>query len=197
MAQRHPTVRGQHIDVFLHSDDNVSVALFVKPRRLGSSIGAYPVYDRTDFFDCFPKAMEKGGGLVTAEMLVREKRELECAFCEAGGRRLITPPGEVLVDGFYGYSEKYGGETKVLPRADVDTEVGERIVKYSEMLADALSLRHLARIDFFLSGEEVLFNEVNTFPGFTRESLYPKMLEAAGISVREAILSFIRDALGC
>ena len=173
----------------------IGFPMFIKPRRLGSSVGAYPVYDEDGFRRCFPLSMSLGENLVIVERLMEKKRELECAFCEIDGEKIITPPGEILIDGFYGYDEKYGGRTKALARADTDKKTAEKALEYSFAIADALSLRHLARIDFFLSDGDVIFNEVNTFPGFTGESLYPKMLEAFGIRPRDALLSFIRDAL--
>lgn len=175
--------------------EKIGFPMFIKPRRLGSSVGAYPVYDEDSFQRCFPLSMSLGANLIIAERLMENKRELECAFCEINGEKIITPPGEILIDGFYGYNEKYSGKTKAVARADVDGKTAEKIAEYSMAIAKALSLRHLARIDFFLADGNVLFNEVNTFPGFTGESLYPKMLDAIGIHPRDALLSFIRDAL--
>jgi len=176
--------------------EKLGFPMFIKPRRLGSSVGAYPAWTEDDFRLHFDEAMSLGDNLVLVERMIENKRELECAFLENNGKRIITPPGEILVDGFYGREEKYGGKTRLAPKAEVDNEISAKIQGYANILAESLELRHLARIDFFLSGDEVYFNEVNTFPGFTDESLYPKMLEANGIEPRAAILSFIEDALG-
>lgn len=175
--------------------DRLGMPVFIKPRRLGSSVGAFPVLSDSDFIKLLPLAMEKGKGLVMAERMLEKKRELECAFFEAGGERIITPPGEIIIDGFYGWDEKYGGRTKTLARAELDDGNAKRITEYARLLADALCLRHLARIDFFLSEGEIYFNEVNTFPGFTRESLYPKMLKENGIDPKDALVRLIEDAL--
>ena len=153
--------------------------------------------DDEDLLRLYPLSKKVGEGLVMAEKMLTKKRELECAFCEYGGERIITHPGEILVDGFYGYGEKYGGKTKTSPRADIPEYVANEMVGYARALADAVGLRHLGRIDFFLTDEGIYFNEINTFPGFTSESLYPKMLTAYGIAPRDAILSFIEDAVGC
>ena len=169
--------------------------MFVKPRRLGSSVGAYPIPNEEEFLKCYPLATRAGDGLVIVEECLGDKRELECAFIEIGKERIVTPPGEVLIDGFYGYSEKYGGKTKTSPRAKLPKDISDTVVDYGNRLADAIGLRHLGRIDFFLSEGKIYFNEINTFPGFTRESLYPKMLECYGIHPRDAILSFVKDAL--
>ena len=169
--------------------------LFIKPRRLGSSVGAYPIKNEGDFLEYYKKASEIGEGLVIIEECLTDKRELECAYVEIGGKKTVTPPGEILIDGFYGYSEKYGGKTHTLPRSPLKADTADTLVDYGERLAEAMMLRHLGRIDFFLSGDKIYFNEINTFPGFTKESLYPKMLENCGISPKDAILSFIEDAL--
>lgn len=171
--------------------------MFIKPRRLGSSVGAYPVQDPDDFLEKYPLACAVGHGLVIIEKCLKDKRELECAFVEQNGQRKVTPPGEILLSGFYSYGEKYSGKSRTSPRASLDKDTERLIVHYAGRLADAVMLRHLGRIDFFFSDGEIIFNEINTFPGFTGESLYPKMLEAYGISPREALLSFIEDALVC
>lgn len=177
--------------------EKLGFPMFIKPRRLGSSVGAHPVYDKYDFLTNFPLSMRDGDDLVIVEKMLPRKREIEVAFCEIGKGRVLTAPGEILIDGFYGYDEKYGGKTKVSPIADIDTLTAKKIAEYSQIIADALSLRHLARIDFFLTDSEIFFNEVNTFPGFTNESLYPKMLKTAGIHPRDALVSFIEEALTC
>ena len=175
--------------------EKLGFPMFIKARRLGSSVGAYPARDETEFRDAFPRAVSEGDKLVLVEKFLSKKRELECAFCEIKGQRIITPPGEILVDGFYGYNEKYGGQTRTEAKADVAEDVLKKTEEYSCALADALELRHLARIDYFLTDEGVFFNEINTFPGFTGESLYPKMLLEYGIDPASAIISFVEDAL--
>ena len=177
--------------------ERLGLPIFIKPRRLGSSVGAYPVYNEREFFERFPVSMNKGSNMVIAEKMIVEKREIECALVEIGGRRIITAPGEILIDGFYGYNEKYGGATRSVARADIDGDVAETVAMYAEKIAAALSLKHLSRIDFFLTDGGILFNEVNTFPGFTSESLYPKMLTSAGIDPKDALSAFIEDILTC
>ena len=169
--------------------------LFIKPRRLGSSLGACSATSEDEFLKGYEIASRLGDGLVIVEECLEEKRELECAFVEIGCKKIVTSPGEILIGGFYGYGEKYGGKTKTAPLARVEASVSETITEYASLLAEAMMLRHLGRIDFFLSGDKIFFNEINTFPGFTRESLYPKMLSVCGINPRDALISFINDAL--
>lgn len=175
--------------------EKLSFPMFIKPRRLGSSVGAYLVYSESDFRKYYPMASEIGDGALIIEKCLTDKRELECAYVELGGKKTVTPPGEILIDGFYGYSEKYSGKTHTVPRSALKTEITDTLICYGERLAEAMMLRHLGRIDFFLSEGRIYFNEINTFPGFTKESLYPKMLESYGISPKDAMLSFIEDTL--
>ena len=175
--------------------EKIGYPMFIKPRRLGSSVGAHPVYGEDDFSVFFPKSMEAGSNLVIVEELIDNKRELECAFYSALGVTNFSAPGEILTDGFYGYSEKYEKQTKTTPKASVDIETLKRLDTYNRLLASTLSLRHLARIDYFLRDGKVIFNEVNTFPGFTEHSLYPKLLSEMGIDPSAAISAFVEDAI--
>ncbi len=169
--------------------------MFIKPRRLGSSVGAYPVFSEDDFKKYFPLSAELDNGSVLVEKMIEPKRELEIAYYSALGTTAVSDAGEVLSDGFYGYCEKYGGKTKTLAKANLDIKTNNKIKTYAKMLSNALGLRHLARIDFFLTDGKILFNEINTFPGFTKESLYPRMLDSMGIKPYEAIKNFILDSI--
>lgn len=175
--------------------ERLGLPLFVKPRRLGSSIGAYPIYTEDDFKKLFPLSMKDGKNLVMVEKLLTQKRELECAFCQIDGQSLITEPAEVLINGFYGYREKYFGDTRTVTSPILDESIKTLATSYAKALAREIGLRHLGRIDFFLNEGNLYFNEVNTFPGFTKDSLYPKMLEHHGIAVKHALNSFIKDVL--
>ncbi len=177
-------------------EDVLGYPMFIKPRCLGSSIGAYPVRSREDFSKYFPLSSAYADGKIMVEQALENKRELEAAFFSNGKTAFITAPSEVLSHGFYGYDEKYGGKTETKINADIDDDIKDKLVIYVGKLAEALSLRHLARIDFFLSDGRLYFNEINTFPGFTSGSLYPRMLEANGIRPADAIHAFIEDAVG-
>lgn len=176
-------------------EEKIGFPVFIKPRRLGSSIGAYPVWDKEDFRERFGASMTAGNNLVIAEELFDEKRELECAFYGVREDKRFSAPGEILTHGFYGYDEKYNKNTTTTQKAQISDSVAKEIQKYNELLADALSLRHLARIDYFLTKKGVVFNEINTFPGFTAHSLYPKLLSEMEIEPAEAITAFIEDAI--
>ena len=98
--------------------------------------------------------------------------------------------------GFYDYRKKYGSATKTICPADIDDRTAEKIQKYTLTLCTAIGIRGTARIDFFLSGGRLLFNEINTMPGFTRDSLYPELMRAAGIPTPRLFDLLIDDAIG-
>lgn len=175
-------------------EEKIGFPMFIKPRRLGSSIGACAANRPEEFEQAFTLAMDVGTNKVIVEELITDKRELECAFYQACGMTIITHPSEILLHGFYGYNEKYSGDTPTSVFANIDDYLAKRIREYSELIAAELKLRHLARIDFFIKGNDILFNEVNTFPGFTPTSMYPRMLEKAGIKPEDALYNFIEDA---
>ena len=176
-------------------EDGIGFPMFIKPRRLGSSVGAYPVRDKDNFYKRFEESMNAGNNLVIVEEMFDKKRELECAFYGVRGEQRLSVPGEILAHGFYGYDEKYNKNTTTTPRARICDSVASEIQKYNELLSDAFSLRHLARIDYFLTDKGVIFNEINTFPGFTAHSLYPRLLSEMGIEPVDAIAAFIEDAI--
>ncbi len=174
--------------------DALGYPLFLKPTSLGSSVGVYEVRNEEELGQIYDEVTSLGTDLLLEE-LIEKKRELEVGFFSALGERILTHPGEPKCEGTYGYSEKYGGSIAVCDYAEIDPEIADKIQSFSTLLSEALGLRHLARIDFFLSGDRVIFNEINTFPGFTSESLYPRLMAKAGIEPRTLINMMIEDAL--
>ena len=170
--------------------------LFIKPTGLGSSVGASPAHSRVELIAAIQNAASLGGGRVLAERLISPIRELECAYFSAQGEQIVSYPGEILSGGFYSYERKYSTEAAgTSARADVSRELAERMREYTRRLCRAIGVRHLARVDFFLSGDALYLNEINTMPGMTASSLYPRLLVGAGISPAEAINRMISDAI--
>ena len=178
-------------------EKSFSYPMFIKPTRQGSSFGASAVNYKEEFTKSYDLACRYGKGKVLVEKCLTQKRELECAYLAYGGKRYISEVGEVLSHGFYSFTDKYTkGRTCVVANADIPTCVRDKIRECVGVLADALDIRHLARFDFFLSGDEVYFNEVNTLPGFTRTSLYPRLIKDIGVSLSDMLDSLIFDAIG-
>ena len=177
------------------AEENIGYPMFIKPSAQGSSIGAGAVLCREDFPSRFAAAKECGDGRVLIEEYLEDKRELECAYLGLADKELVTPPGEVICRGFYGYGEKYLGKgaVHITPKAAVDGETARLTEKYSLLLKEALGIRHLARFDYFLTPEGLYLNEINTMPGFTEGSLYSAMIEASGID-RGRLINLLIEA---
>jgi D-alanine-D-alanine ligase len=170
--------------------------MFIKPADLGSSFGCERALTPEEFLPAYRSSRRVSERILIEEYL-EGARELECAYlgtCTRG--ELFTHPGEVIVGDVYTYEKKYSkaSDAKILTRAPLDEDTVTRVKNYSRRLVSMLGIRHLARIDFFLYGGEVIFNEINTMPGFTASSLYPRMLEAAGIPPRELVSELIEEA---
>ena len=183
-----PTERARTV-----AESRVGYPMFIKPACLGSSIGAHSVHSPSEFAVHFEAALGLGGKRVLIEEFIEDRRELECAYLALSGGDIFTPPGEIISHGVYDYNEKYSPDSRsrTLVRALIPDHVCELAREYSKRLVARLGITGLSRIDFFLSGGELLFNEINTMPGFTKSSLYPAMIEAAGIDPTKLVTELI------
>ncbi len=168
---------------------------FVKPMRLGSSVGISRVADPEALPEALARAWEHDPlSLIEAEC---RGRELEVAVLEADPL-LVAPPGEIRPRGWYDYRAKYEDASAELlaPAPDLSAENLSRLRELAERSFALLRLSGLARIDFFLpAGGAPLVNEVNTLPGFTAISMYPRLMALAGISFTELVSRLVDQAL--
>ncbi|ELP5727691.1 D-alanine--D-alanine ligase [Vibrio vulnificus] len=173
--------------------------VFVKAARQGSSVGCYSVTDKSQL----DKAIDDAFGYshqVLVEKAVRP-RELEVSAYEMNGELHISKPGEIIApDGaFYSYDEKYSAGSHSITEVEAKNLTQEQhnsIREYSEKVFRQMNLRHLSRIDFFLTKEgEIYLNEVNTFPGMTKISMFPKMLQHNGHKFHEFLADCIERAI--
>jgi D-alanine-D-alanine ligase len=174
--------------------------VFVKPARLGSSVGVSKAGTAQEFAEAIAEAFRHDRKILVEEFV--RGREIECGVLEdEDGSLTASPPGEIVPSnrhGFYTYEAKYlddeGAAIKV--PADLAPEVSDKVRKLSLEAFRALGCESMARIDFFLREDgSLIINEVNTLPGFTNISMYPKVMEALGISYSELVDRLIRHAL--
>ena len=174
--------------------------VFVKPARLGSSVGVSKASTESEFAAAVAEAFRHDGKILVEEFM--RGREVECAVLEnEDGSLFVSVPGEIVPTnrhGFYSYEAKYldadGAEVKV--PADLPAAVAEEVRELSARVFRCLGCEGLSRIDFFVDAERgVLINEVNTLPGFTAISMYPKAMAASGVSYPELVDRLIRHAL--
>ena len=167
----------------------------VKPARLGSSVGMSLVHELNEL----PAALEEAfayDSKVIVEAYVAGARELECGVL-GNDDPIVFEPGEVRSSHeFYDYEAKYvAGLATVEPRADVDPDLAARLKELSLAAYRAVDAAGLARIDFLVTADETYLSEMNTLPGFTSTSMYPKQAELAGLSFDDLIARLIELAL--
>ncbi|HUZ29561.1 MAG TPA: D-alanine--D-alanine ligase family protein [Solirubrobacteraceae bacterium] len=172
----------------------LGLPMFVKPARLGSSVGI----QRVAGLDELPPALEAAFGhdpLLIAEAAA-VGMEAECSVI-GNSEPIASEPGEIRVSGnWYDYQAKYtaGGMELVVP-AQVPPAVRDRIRELATQVYRQTGCSGLARVDFFVVGEQVLVNELNTMPGFTSTSVFPALFEASGIPYPELLDRLVSLAL--
>jgi len=174
--------------------------LFVKPARLGSSVGVGKADTEEEFAAALAEAFRHDRKVLIEEFM--RGREVECGVLQdADGTLTTSLPGEIVPTNryaFYTYEAKYldehGAELKV--PADLPKAVVKRVQELSVRAFKALGCEAMARIDFFLRPDmSVIVNEVNTIPGFTNISMYPLAFKASGVPYPELIDRLIQHAL--
>jgi D-alanine-D-alanine ligase len=172
--------------------------VFVKPSSGGSSRGTHKVKSVIDLESAINDAL-----LYDSKILIETAingREIECAVLERDGKVDASIVGEIIVDPkfeFYDFEAKYLDDaTTVKIPADIPSSAAEEIRRLAVSAFHVLGCSGLARCDFFYTNEgEIIINEVNTMPGFTGTSVYPKLWQASGVSYTDLISALIDTAL--
>ncbi|MDB4991320.1 MAG: D-alanine--D-alanine ligase, partial [Myxococcaceae bacterium] len=177
----------------------LGLPVFTKPANLGSSVGIRRVGHANELEAAIEHAFTFDGKVVVESGLLRP-RELECPIL-GGDVPRASVVGEVGItheDGFYSYRAKYLDETGSelsIPAALTDAQARE-VQALALATFAALDAEGLARVDFFLDQHgELYVNEINTMPGFTASSMFPKLWEASGVSPRALMNELINDEL--
>ena len=184
-------------DAFKNAEKIIGYPMFIKPARLGSSVGAGVACCREDLIKLLTSALKMGSGRALIEERITVSKELECGYFSTKSKELFTRIGEISFEnGFYDYEAKYHLNTaKIFSQAEISFEEERLLHSYARRLVAFLGLRGISRIDFFRTKDgEIYFNEINTMPGFTEKSLYPRLMEESGISPSELINLLISDA---
>lgn len=174
--------------------------VFVKPARGGSSIGISKVHEIGELDNAIELAQRADPKVIVEAMI--EGREVEVGVLESldGGAPDVSVPAEIVVRGdreFYDFDAKYLDDaTRIDVPADLPDEVVARIQHLAAWAFDALSCEGLARVDFFVRRTgEVLVNEVNTMPGFTPTSVFPRVWAASGLPYPALVDRLVQTAL--
>lgn len=176
--------------------DELGLPFFVKPANMGSSVGVSKVHAEAEYENSISRAFDFDTKIILEEYI--DGREIECAVL-GNEKPIASIPGEVISNHeFYSYDAKYIDEHGAV--LAIPAKISDHITKQIQELAiktfQTLSCEGLGRVDFFLRGKDkIMVNEINTIPGFTKISMYPKLWEASGISYTELIDRLIQLAI--
>ncbi|MEM0941053.1 MAG: D-alanine--D-alanine ligase family protein [Bacteroidota bacterium] len=175
--------------------ERLSKVVFVKPSNMGSSVGVYRVSDRNEWGAALEDAFKYDRKVLVEEAIVG--RELECAVL-GNERPKASGVGEVRSGGFYSYHEKYedSSEAQLIIPAEIDHKYLKSLKTTAIKSYQTLECKGMARVDMFLTKSgDIYVNEINTIPGFTSISMYPKLWENDGLNYSELISQLIELAI--
>ncbi len=171
--------------------------LFVKPARAGSSVGVSKVHNESEFKEALTEA-HRHDSIALIEKAITG-HELEVAVLGTPPHHQVSGVGEIIPgEDFYTYDDKYASDSKaqVNTDANIDPAMKEQIRDIASRTYEILDCSGLARVDYMLNSDGQLYvMEVNTLPGFTNISMYPKLWRQEGISYPQLISKLINDAL--
>lgn len=182
------TITENDIPPYMEVSKMLGSLVFVKPANLGSSVGVNKASDQASFERAIREAFQYDRKIIIEESI--QGREIECSVL-GNDKPIASVPGEVIPSHeFYSYEAKYIDEQGAT--FDIPAKISDDVIKKIQELAvrayKVLCCEGMARVDFFLKSDgSVLVNEINTIPGFTSISMYPKMWEASGISPTDLI----------
>lgn len=181
---------------FAEVEEKLGLPMFVKPVNQGSSVGVSKVTDEDSFYKALALAFEFDTKVMVESAL--RGREVEVSVL-GNSNPFVSVPGEIIPDdGFYSYDSKYTGENGAA--LEIPAKLDDGAVRNLQNVAlktfETLDCEGMARVDMFLCEDGRIFvNEVNTFPGFTSISMYPKLLEVSGIGYADLVDRLIGLAL--
>lgn len=178
-------------------EDKLGYPLFIKPVNMGSSVGITKAHDHDELIAGVEEALNYDNKILIETFI--NAREIECGILEEKGNIQTTLPGEVVASKeFYDYEAKYADDqdSKIVIPAEISDEDTAKIRDYAASAFAAIDGSGLTRADFFIDRDtgNIYINEVNTMPGFTDISMYPKMWENMGIAYPELVERLIQTA---
>ncbi|MBF0351117.1 MAG: D-alanine--D-alanine ligase [SAR324 cluster bacterium] len=191
------TLRGDNSVTYQDVVAKLGNPVFIKPCREGSSLGTQKAVDEPTFRQAVKTALEFDDKVLVEEFV--QAREIECAVLGNLNPEASLVLGEIApTSGFYSYEAKYvdkDGASLMIP-AELPADVTEKLRETAVTAFKVLECQGLARVDFFVKQDLSFYlNEVNTLPGFTQISMYPKLWEASGVPYSELLDRLIQFAI--
>ncbi|SNT29705.1 D-alanine--D-alanine ligase [Ekhidna lutea] len=187
--------KGEGTPSFEEVEKQLGSVVFVKPANMGSSVGVHRVTNKEEWDVAISDALAYDKKVLVEQAI--NGRELECAVLGNDNPK-ATGVGEVQSGDFYSYEEKYasGSDAEIVIPAKIDEKYLPALKQTAVKAYKVLDCEGLARVDMFLTEEgTILVNEINTIPGFTSISMYPKLWEEEGLSYADLIDRLIELAI--
>lgn len=168
--------------------DNIKYPVIIKPCKCGSSIGINIADDKKELKKALKEALKYDSNIIIEEY-IKNKRELECAVIEKKNKIITSDIGEIKNnDSWYDFDSKYINSIDTMI-SDIDNIIKNEITMYSKKIFKILNCKDLSRIDFLYDkdNKKLYFNEINTMPGLTEISMFPKLLNNLGLDNKEII----------
>lgn len=177
--------------------EKIKFPMFVKPSNSGSSVGVKKAKNKEELRQAIENAAQFDNKILVEQGI--EAKEVECAILQDRENIVASTVGEIKVaEEFYSYDAKYNEpKSKTIIPANISEKQRERIKELSIKAFKAIDGKDLARVDFFIEKEtnKIYINEINTMPGFTQISMYPKLFEAVGVSYTNLLNKLVENEL--
>lgn len=190
--------------MLFHKNDRIDAAevaktlglpCFIKPNNGGSSCGVSKISEVNDIVPAIEKALEHDTEIIVEEYI--KGTEITCGVMKTKNRSMVFPIAEIVSKKeFFDYEAKYtsGMADEIIP-ARIPEKIKQDCEKTSSLIYDKLFCRGIVRIDYIIKNDKLYFLEVNTVPGQSEASIVPRMIKAAGLTMREILTDLIEDAL--
>ena len=170
----------------------LELPLIIKPANGGSSIGINKATNKNDLEKSIKEALKYDKKVIVEKFI--KGRELECSIIEDNGNLYASSIGEIIpYNDFYDYESKYSLHSKTCIAYDLDDNVIKKIKEYAIKAFKLLGAKSFSRVDFFLVDNNIFLNEINTLPGFTPISMYPKLLINDGYRFKDIITILLEN----
>ncbi|WP_185876738.1 D-alanine--D-alanine ligase [Blattabacterium cuenoti] len=172
----------------------IGLPCFVKPNRSGSSFGISKVYKKKDLSNALEKAFEEDQEIIFESFL--EGREVSVGVFSFGDEIIVLPITEIISQNdFFDFESKYSGKSQEITPAKLLPIIKNKIQEVSKKVYSCLNLSGISRAEYIIVNEEPYFLEINTIPGLSEESIFPKQLKTAGISFSDLLKKYINFSI--
>ena len=174
--------------------NEIEYPVIIKPCKCGSSIGISVANNKKEMKKAIKLALKYDSNIII-EKFIKNNRELECAILKNKKECIVSDIGEIINNGsWYDFDAKYISQNNTII-SNIDKNLKNEIRTYSRKIFDILGCKDLSRIDFLydINNKKLYFNEINTMPGFTEISMYPKLINDCGIDFKNLLLQLFNQ----